>query len=322
MKKTNGESILQKLNEVHPVRRSRKEKADFRAFISERLGHLGVRTETTSDGKNENLVIGDPTSAKVVLTAHYDTPAASLFPNLMIPRNLPLFWFFQFLPVFLLLGVSLLGGFAVAQIAANGDSTVFLLGFLVFYYALYFLGFRVFPNRRNANDNTSGVATLISVAERLTPDDLKTVAFVFFDNEEKGKKGSKAYAKDHREAMKTRLVLNFDCVGNGEHVVWIAKKDAEAHELFPRLKETVTAAKADAFTVQVYPMRCSESNSDYKSFPCGVGCMVCKKNRFGVLYTPRIHTAADIVANDENVAFLAETVGRFLREIRAESGEA
>jgi hypothetical protein len=272
---------------------------------------LDVRVETTKDGKNENLIVGDPTSARVVLTAHYDTPAASLFPNLMIPRNLVLFWMLQFLPIFLILALSLGGGYALS-LPFGEDSRVFLLGFMVLYYGIYFLGFRTFSNRHNHNDNTSGVSVLLSVAERLDVEEMQNVALIFFDNEEKGKKGSKAYFKDHSAEMSERLIVNFDCVGYGDHVVFIARKGAEQHEDYRRLCAAVEAD--ERYRVLFYPAKGSESNSDYKSFPCGVGCMTCKKGPFGVLYTPRIHTAWDTVADEENIAYLTDYVFRFLKE--------
>ena len=309
---------LKMLNESFPVRRSREQKAAFRAYVKEELQAKGldVRVETTKDGKNENLIVGDPTSARVVLTAHYDTPAASLFPNMMIPRNLLLFWILQLLPVFVILALSFGGGY-VLSLPFGGDDRAFLIGFLVLYYGIYFLGFRVFQNRHNHNDNTSGVSVLLSVAARLNAEELRETALIFFDNEELGKKGSKAYFKDHRDEMKERLVLNFDCVGYGDQVIFIARKGAEAHEGYRRL--CATDAEEGRYQVHFYPAKGSESNSDYKSFPCGVGCMTCKKGAFGVMYTPRIHTAWDTVADEENIAYLTEYVFRFLKETRTQN---
>ena len=90
-------NILDFLNQNYPVRRTEKEKDSFRAEIIRRLAEKGVdaRVESTGDGKNKNIVIGDVASAKVVCTAHYDTPAAALFPNIMIPRNSLLFYLYQ-----------------------------------------------------------------------------------------------------------------------------------------------------------------------------------------------------------------------------------
>ena len=225
----------------------------------------------------------------------------------MIPRNFPLFVVCQFVPIILLLGVSL-GLGCLAGFLLGGDNRVLCLTFLAVYYALYFLLFRTFNNPNNYNDNTSGVATVLSLMERIGTD---KVAYILFDNEEKGKKGSKAYRNDHKEMTENKLFVNFDCVGNGENFVFIAMQEAEKSESYARLCESFTAS--DRYTVSFYPIKGSESNSDYKNFPCGVGCMACKKGkRTKTLYTPRIHTPRDVVASAENVEFLVEGMRRFV----------
>ena len=311
-------SCLNLLNEKFGVRRKDEEKKAFREFVlgeAEKMG-LSAKVETTGDGKNENVIAGDPERAKVVLTAHYDTPAASLFPNIMIPRNIPLFFAYQMLPVMFMLTIALSISYLVGMVWL-GDERAYMLTFLALYYGLYFLMFRGPSNPKNYNDNTSGVATLLEIMRGLSEEKKERVAFIFFDNEEKGKKGSKAYFKDHESVMKDKLLINFDCVGNGETVVFIAKAEAEKREEYKALKASF-APKGD-YTAEFYPMRGSESNSDYKSFPQGIGCMACKRTKGGLLYTPAIHTPRDTVAKDENIEYIKEGIFRFLVEIKNEA---
>lgn len=311
-------SYLNLLNEKFGVRRKDEEKKAFREFVigeAEKRG-LSAKVETTGDGKNENVIVGDPERAKVVLTAHYDTPAASLFPNIMIPRNIPLFFAYQMLPVMFMLTIALSISYLVGMVWL-GDERAYMLTFLALYYGLYFLMFRGPSNPKNYNDNTSGVATLLEIMRGLSEEEKGRVAFIFFDNEEKGKKGSKAYFKDHESVMKDKLLINFDCVGNGETVVFIAKEEAEKREEYKVLKASF-APKGD-YTAEFYPMRGSESNSDYKSFPQGIGCMACKRTKGGLLYTPAIHTPRDTVAKDENIEYIKEGIFRFLVEIKNEA---
>ncbi len=311
-------SYLNLLNEKFGVRRKNDEKKAFRDFVlgeAEKIG-LPSRVETTGDGKNENVIVGDPEGAKVVLTAHYDTPARSVFPNIMIPRNIPLFFAYQMLPVTVMLAIALSISYLVGMVWLS-DERAYMLTFLALYYGLYFLMFRGPSNPKNYNDNTSGVATLLTVMAGLDENARGDVAFIFFDNEEKGKKGSKAYFKDHERVMKEKLLINFDCVGNGETVVFIAKEDAEKREEYKALKASF-APNGD-YTTEFYPMRGSESNSDYKSFPQGIGCMACKRTKGGLLYTPAIHTPRDTVAKDENIEYIKEGIFRFLVEIKNEA---
>lgn len=304
-------TYLDFLNKHFPVRRSAEEKKEFRSYILSEAEKMGLHSsvETTLDGKNDNVIIGDPKSAKVVLTAHYDTPATSLFPNIMIPRNIPLFFAYQMLPVIVLLAIALSVSYLVG-IVWLGDERAYMLTFLALYYGLFILMFRGFSNPKNYNDNTSGVATLMELMQSTKGED---VAFIFFDNEEKGKKGSKAYFNDHKADMEKKLLINFDCVGNGETVVFIAKEEAEKTDEYKALMNSF--AQNGEYTTEFYPMRGSESNSDYKNFPMGIGCMACKKTKGGMLYTPTIHTPKDTTVKNENIEYITDGIIRFLREI-------
>lgn len=308
-------SYLNLLNEKFTVRRKPEEKKAFRDFLlseAEKKG-LSAKVETTSDGKNDNIIVGDVEGAEVVFTAHYDTPAASVFPNIMIPRNQPLFWAYQFLPVIFMLGIGLSLSYLIGMVWLQ-DERAYMLTFLAIYYGLYFLMFRGPSNPKNYNDNTSGVATLLSIIEGLDEADFPKVAFIFFDNEEKGKKGSKAYFADHKAMMEDKLLINFDCVGNGETIVFIAKEKAELRDEYRLLMQSFDAD--GEYSAEFYPMRGSESNSDYKNFPLGIGCMACKRAKNGLLYTPNIHTPKDTEVRDENIQYITKGILRFLKAKR------
>lgn len=312
-------SYLDHLNERYPVRRTKEEKQRFRQYVLDRMAAVDVKAvvETTRDGKNENIVIGDPLTAKVVFTAHYDTPAASLFPNIMIPRDQLLFYLYHFTPILLILAAAIGGGYWIAGHFAQPEGSeftrTFLLAYLVIYYGLYFLLYRSFKNPNNHNDNTSGVAAVLSLVETVSAARRSDVAYILFDNEEKGKKGSKAYYKDHETEMKETFLVNFDCVGNGENVIFIAMKEAERRGEYSALRQ---AYENDGeFKSWFYPMKGSQSNSDYKNFPCGVGCMACKRTAKGVFYTPAIHTPRDTVARNENISYIVEHANRFVDSV-------
>ena len=78
-----------------------------------------------------------------------------------------------------------------------------------------------------ANDNTSGVAVLLSLAEALAGRSLPyTIRFVAFGSEEIGLYGSRHYVESLDEAELARItaMLNFDVVGSGPHL------EAAGHE--------------------------------------------------------------------------------------------
>ena len=308
---TRHEELIKK----HPVRRSEAQKAAFREYVLDAAKERGVdaRVEKSSDGKNQNVIIGNVERADVVLTAHYDTPAASLFPNIMIPRNIPLFFAYQMVPVLFMLIVGFAAGFVVQAVVGGEDMRAFAIAFLVTYYALFFIMFRGFSNKNNYNDNTSGVATVLSVLDRVDANNRDKVAFILFDNEEKGKKGAKAYFKDHKDFMSDKLLINFDCVGDGNEVVFIAMKNAEEKSGYKAL--SACFEESSGYTPHFYSIKGSESNSDYKVFPCGVGCMVCRKSKGGLLYTPRIHTKFDTIANNSNIEYISDGIINLVNKI-------
>lgn len=306
---------LDYLNKNYPTRKSEEEKERFRKYIVEMLSDKGIeaRVEQTRDGKNKNVVVGDPTSAKAVFTAHYDTPARSLFPNIMIPKNRFVFWPYQFVPVIFLLVVSLALSYLIGMVWLK-DDRAYMLSFLIIYYGVFFLMMKAFKNPNNYNDNTSGVATVLKIIDNLSPDELEGVAFILFDNEEKGKKGSAAYAKDHKGNMDDPFLVNFDCVGNGDHIVFIAQARALSANKYVKLQESFEST--DAFTVEFCSHEKASSNSDHKNFRKGVACLACKRAKSGLLYTPYIHTPDDVVANNGNIDFIAKNTCVFIRKIR------
>jgi Zn-dependent M28 family amino/carboxypeptidase len=189
----------------------------------------------------------------------------------------------------------------------------YALSFLLAYYGLFFGIMRGFKNKNNYNDNTSGVATILSIIDELSPEELNKVAFILFDNEEKGKKGSKAYFNDHKEQMKDKFLVNFDCVGNGDNVIFIAEKDAIDSTEYKLLESSFN--NKDGFSLNFFTHKQADSNSDHKNFPKGVACVVCKKLNSGLLYTPNIHTNGDIVANNSNIEFLTKNTCAFVRNL-------
>jgi Zn-dependent M28 family amino/carboxypeptidase len=153
----------------------------------------------------------------------------------------------------------------------------------------------------------------LSIIDELSPEELNKVAFILFDNEEKGKKGSKAYFNDHKEQMKDKFLVNFDCVGNGDNVIFIAEKDAIDSIEYKLLESSFN--NKDGFSLKFFTHKQADSNSDHKNFPKGVACVVCKKLNSGLLYTPNIHTNRDIVANNSNIEFLTKNTCAFVRNL-------
>lgn len=79
---------MQEVNARFPVRKSKVQKA-------QEMGYAARMEENKAICTNRNIVVGDVDKAKVLVTAHYDTPATVGLPNVMLPMNRPMFYLVQ-----------------------------------------------------------------------------------------------------------------------------------------------------------------------------------------------------------------------------------
>ncbi|MBR6708543.1 MAG: M28 family peptidase [Clostridia bacterium] len=288
--------------EKYQVRKTKAQKSAFAAYVEGLASDWGYsfQIEKGSFGA-KNLVVGDPASAKVVYTAHYDTAPVLPFPNFITPKNFLIYILYNvaivlgFFAVAFLLGLGV--GFASAVFELREDAA-FWIGEIA-YFAMLFLMVAGPANKHTANDNTSGVTLLIDMMRELPAEHRDDVAFVFFDLEEMGLVGSSSFARAHKDEMKDRLLVNFDCVSDGENILFVLRQGAKA---FRTAIETAFA-ETDGFKVEVadkgvfYP-------SDQAKFPCGIGVAALRSTKGGLLYMNRIHTNRDIIYREENIEFL------------------
>lgn len=298
------------LNEMQ-VRKSRKQKEAFRSWLCGELEAAGYAPKVEAGFAARNVVVGDPEGAKVLLTAHYDTQAVLPVPNFITPRNLLFYALYQLLivlPLFLAVGVveGLIFAF-VPEAVAWWLAPLSCLAICVFFMWWILDGK---ANRHTANDNTSGVLTLVETALALPPEHRDRVCFVFFDNEEKGMFGSAAFAKKHKAVKKNTVVLNFDCVGDGSFIQFFPqkrlKKDAAALEriesaFFPMWERDVQVVRGFGF----YP-------SDNANFKKGAGVCALKHKKGIGYYMDRIHTSRDTVLDAGNILLLREGNLRYI----------
>ena len=287
--------------EKYQVRKTKKQKSAFIGYVERLAGEWGYecRVEPGSFGAR-NIVVGDPDRAKVVYTAHYDTCPVLPFPNFITPKCIALYLVYQ---VAILLGffavAFVLGGvFGALSAVLDLGLDLAIIASEFAYILLLVLLFAGPANKHTANDNTSGVTLLIDAMREMPPERRDEVAFVFFDLEESGLFGSMGFARKHKAAMKDRLLLNFDCISDGEHMLFALRRGAVKY------REAIGQAFAerDGFSVTVadrgvfYP-------SDQMNFPCGVGVAALRSTKGGLLYMNRIHTRRDVIYREENIEF-------------------
>lgn len=280
------------------VRKTGAQKSAFIEYVRELVGKWGYsfRVERGSFGA-KNIVVGDISRAKIVYGAHYDTAPVLPFPNFITPKNFAVYLLYNFVIILGIVAISALVGGVCGVLSLSGEIVALAVRIT---YVLLLLLLLVGPaNKHTANDNTSGVTLLIDIMRELPTEKRDEVAFVFFDLEEAGLIGSSAFEKAHRTQMKDKLLVNFDCVSDGDHILLITRKDAR------RWNETLAKAfpSSDGFAVEVvdkgvfYP-------SDQARFNCGVGVAALNSTKGGLLYMNRIHTHRDVIYNEKNIEFL------------------
>lgn len=300
-----------------PVRNTADQKKAFRDYACSVARKSGWQAKEDPIDKHVNVIIGEPERAKVIFCAHYDTPRRALFPNLMMPANTPLSVLYHFMPVLCMLIPALAAAYFASGLNGFRLDTIpdrlFLLAvYMIVYFGLFFVFLRGKPNRNNANDNTSGTAAVLTLLSKIAP--CGQIAFILFDNEEKGKLGSKAYANAQPEIREHTLVINMDCVGNGETFLFCLSKAADQSPLARLLQDTAKDAKQPCV---FFGNGKASMNSDHKNFKVSVGVCACKKKKFVGYYTPYIHTAKDTVYEPGNIENLTDILCDFTRSVQA-----
>ena len=286
---------------AYPVRKTKRQKQAFRDAVQAYAASMGYdsRVEQGSFG-SRNLVIGDPGQADYLVTAHYDTCARLPIPNFLTPCNLWLFLLWQLVLMLLILGVCMVGGLAVGLLTGSGGIGAWC-GYLMIWVILALM--LVGPaNPSNANDNTSGAVTLLEIAKSMPDNQRKKVAFVLFDLEEAGLIGSASYRKAHKAQTDRQMVLNLDCVGDGDYLTLFPTK-----KLRKDRKRLTSLYKACGYvgkkSILLHEKGFSIYPSDQAAFPCGVGICALKKRK-KTLYLSRIHTKEDTFLERTNVNLL------------------
>ncbi len=295
------------------VRKTKAQKLRFIEFLQSRLP--GLTVEEGGWPRCRNLVLGDPEKAEVIFTAHYDTCARLPFPNFVTPKNLLIYLLYQLLILVPFFAAAGLLAWGLIKLGVYAPLSVMIGWFAAFALILYVFLFGP-PNPHTVNDNTSGVVTLCELIAALDEEDRARCAFVFFDHEETGLFGSGTFRSQHKKSLKDRLVVNFDCVSDGDHILIVQSGRAKK-----RAGKALAEAFSSAGDKQAYlegPLGAFYP-SDQMNFPCGVGVAAMNRAPLLGLYMSRIHTARDTVCDEGNFSFLVEGARRFLRLYRVEN---
>ncbi len=295
------DTIIKEIFETYQVRKSRKQKTAFIDYTQKKAKELGWDSHVEKGlFGSRNIVVGDPDRAKVVYTAHYDTCSRLPFPNFLTPNHFGIYLLYNIAIVLGFFVIAAILGFVVGVVSAltNLDIAIATKIAQLLLLALLLLLLCGPANRHTANDNTSGITVLFGIMKDLPEEQRNKAALVFFDLEEMGLIGSASFASKHKQVKANTLLLNFDCVSDGEDMMILTKKKAKPYaDLLRKAYPETDLVRPRVIDKAFYP-------SDQANFKTAVGVASFKKTKGGMLYMNRIHTKKDFIYRRENIEFL------------------
>lgn len=305
----------------YPIRKTCTQKTAFIGYLAKIYGERMRVEESGIFMKNRNIVIGNPDTASVVYGAHYDTCARLPFPNFITPKNFVIFLLYQIfvgvamvLPV-LFVTIPLTTLFVWLDLPDGVDLVLSELVLFAGIIGIYLLMTKGPANPHTANDNTSGIVTVLTLADRLA--DREDVCFVLFDNEESGLFGSMAFAKAHKTVRDRTLFVNFDCVSDGDWLMILSSKPVRRTAAYGDFCESVRRRCA---STEKFPLFATSMNAIYPSdqinFRKYIAVASLKKTKTPLVgyYMDRIHTPKDTVFDERNLDVLTDIfadIGQF-----------
>jgi len=304
------------------VRNKKSQKADFVNWLESRFEEENyVFTKNAYSKSGTNFIVGDVEKADIILTAHYDTPPHMIWPIVISGMGIISYTVSQFIiiaPMLIFYWAILFINSRIPS-ATSTELAVFMvvlvaiMSVLVLYTVQLLCS--IIPNKRNANDNTSGIAVLISLMEDLPLELREKVCFVFFDEEEKGLVGAFAFKKKYKKIMKNKALINFDCVANGEHFLLVGKKAFRESPYQELLKQSVKEATLIHKKIHFKKASTTIYPSDQLVFKNSLGVVAVKKAPVFGYYLSDIHTGRDKVFQNENIEQLNRMMLDFLQRM-------
>ncbi|APQ73022.1 hypothetical protein RSJ21_08135 [Clostridium botulinum] len=298
--------ISKKVTKDFGTRHNYNEKTNFLEFIDKELKFLGYETEIVQ-GKNvkqcRNLCTVE-SNADIIFTAHYDTPGT-------MPKFLG-FIFKLFGHTRQIIGSIIYIIIILLLIRFIRNTLNVSISYMIVLILIVFP--MLIKNKKNYNDNSSGVITLLNIAYELKNNEsLKgkadKIKIVFLDNEESGLLGSNLLSKywqEKDEYFKEKKIINFDCVGIGDIPIVYYSKELD-YELADFLRNILGYYEKNSkkFMCKYYPL------SDDYSFKKNPAISIIFSNNSiipGGYYIPNVHCSKDNVLKLENIQWLTREI--------------
>jgi acetylornithine deacetylase/succinyl-diaminopimelate desuccinylase-like protein len=199
----------------------------FVAFMGENTTSLRLISTLIPKGRSQNvvgrLVPRELPRRRLVIVAHYDTTKAGMMFHPRLVRNYRLTFVLILFCMLLLSGVSLLE-------VGSGQPVLAYLGVPFAVVVAYALVVQIqreifFKHVAGANNNASGVAVALSLAEGLSTDaPIDTEVLVVATGcQEVGSVGMESFLKRHADELERAWIVNLESVGVGS-VHWVERQ--------------------------------------------------------------------------------------------------
>ncbi len=293
-------ALSQLILDKYQVRKTYKQKTAFINLLQEHYPDMLIQDKKSKLLNSRNLIFGDPKTAKYVFSAHYDTCVRLPFPNLITPKNFFTLVLYQLVLAFIILAAIQVIAYIFNTIL-NIDLSLSILLALAIVLLFTMFGF---ANKHNANDNTSGVITMLELMNKLGINE--DIAYVLFDNEEVGLLGSEYFKKSY--PLTDSLLINFDCVSDGDYLLMVFNKKSSAYldQFKATFKENYNKQILFESKFVFYP-------SDNLNFKNSIGVAFLNRSKLTKIhYLSKIHTDKDRVFDYNNIKLLIDNFTNFI----------
>lgn len=276
------------------VRFSRRQKEKAAVALTNEFQALGYEGKPIEGkkwlSKAKNYFFGNIKTAKNVVVVALDTPEKKFWHKV---------WYFPFdgnrtasktmlatfIPIVVIYAVVLGFVFFSTKIVTDPIMTAVMSAamFLLLVFLVYFMTHGI-HNSKNFTRNSAGLIAALQIAENLSKDDRKKVAFLFTDKNKSRFLGAEAAGKEFKAAGKNPNVIFLDCIGKGSTVQigYKAQNRKLAQELVKcdPLKKNVDVVKMDgdmlyqtavSFFDKAVIMSCGEVDEDGRLYVLGTG---------------------------------------------------
>jgi len=261
--------LFQEINARFPARYTAAQKLEFLAWCKGYFRDLGLIVQERKEGGGINLLIGDLSQSQIILSAHYDTARMHRLSFYSTCENGVIPRLKQYFT-------------CIRSALSRGKGY----------------------NPVNANDNTSGVATLLAVASAMP----FGVCYLLTDGEEDGSYPARAFAKENQSALQNKLFIALDCVGKGKDfgvIYYRAYNRKYAENLSAFLQEKLDAQS-------YFPKSSFPTDAEYFFKAVCISCFL--RDQKGHRYFTDVHTPRDNEICAQNLDDLSNALCRYARE--------